>query len=731
MVLGGSVSKPICILLILFTGIFGFANQKIDRWAIPFLDENIVIDGQLSESVYNSAYLRKTFYQIYPGDNIVPTTKTELFLFVNKKGIVISFRCFEKRENISTVRQNRDSALNWDYVSIQLDVFGTGKQFYFLAITPANDVCDGVVDNSEQTDLSFDIVFEHETVIKDNCWQAEILIPFSSLSLAKSKKQTWLFSLIRNISNKNIEQVNIVKADRNSKDIRDGMVYLDIKDFDKSVFKLTKKFKFIPSLIVSKVTSSFGFNGDNDKSDALLGQAGLTLEYAPEPSTLLKATIHPDFSQVEADGSYQRVNTRYPIYLQEKRPFFMDGQESFNTFFNLFYSRNIVQPEYGLKFFSKTKQNIGINYIAVMEKDAYGDRLGYSDKNVSNAYWNIFRITNSIDKKGSTVGVTAILNNFGSDYNLVSGIDGDFKFNKFSCGIQGVVTKTKSGKENKSGSGLYLKAHYLINQYLSIGGSVNCLSPDFNNVAGFYNRVDAKSYSGSISYYFQPANDKTFIKGFGVNFGYNLSYNYKGEMLDQVPQLMIYGNLSHQINFHCFYSVNKENYRDNLFDVDYLHTGVGWYENSLFSPSVSYAKGKSVLYIDNPYVVNMEMISVSFSSQWNGFSIEPSYFVYKLKDRIFSSLLRVQKSLNVEMAYFFNKYVNFKVFLISDIYEQRDSDFKMPYKYLNFLFTWQKNAFTKFYLGYNTGDRTFKNIENIQWGYNKDKYLFIKVTWLF
>jgi hypothetical protein len=31
MVLGGSVSKPICILLILFTGIFGFANQKIDR----------------------------------------------------------------------------------------------------------------------------------------------------------------------------------------------------------------------------------------------------------------------------------------------------------------------------------------------------------------------------------------------------------------------------------------------------------------------------------------------------------------------------------------------------------------------------------------------------------------------------------------------------------------------------------------------------------------------------
>jgi hypothetical protein len=127
----------------------------------------------------------------------------------------------------------------------------------------------------------------------------------------------------------------------------------------------------------------------------------------------------------------------------------------------------------------------------------------------------------------------------------------------------------------------------------------------------------------------------------------------------------------------------------------------------------------------------MEMISVFFSSQWNGFSIEPSYFVYKLKDRIFSSLLRVQKSLNVEMAYFFNKYVNFKVFLISDIYEQRDSDFKMPYKYLNFLFTWQKNAFTKFYLGYNTGDRTFKNIENIQWGYNKDKYLFIKVTWLF
>ena len=45
----------------------------------------------------------------------------------------------------------------------------------------------------------------------------------------------------------------------------------------------------------------------------------------------MNGTINPDFSQVEADAGQFTFDPRNALFFPEKRPFFLDGAELFNT----------------------------------------------------------------------------------------------------------------------------------------------------------------------------------------------------------------------------------------------------------------------------------------------------------------------------------------------------------------------------------------------------------------
>jgi len=77
---------------------------------------------------------------------------------------------------------------------------------------------------------------------------------------------------------------------------------------------------------------------------------GLTFRYDPSPVFATLGTINPDFSQVESDSSQIDINQRYALYLREKRPFFTEGNEWFDTEFeNLLYTRSMAQPRAGAR----------------------------------------------------------------------------------------------------------------------------------------------------------------------------------------------------------------------------------------------------------------------------------------------------------------------------------------------------------------------------------------------
>jgi hypothetical protein len=86
-------------------------------------------------------------------------------------------------------------------------------------------------------------------------------------------------------------------------------------------------------------------------------EAGLTGQWGMTPNFTFSGTINPDFSQVEADAAQLAVNTQFALLFAEKRPFFLEGADIFETRFNAIYSRNIADPEWGLKLTGKAGKN--------------------------------------------------------------------------------------------------------------------------------------------------------------------------------------------------------------------------------------------------------------------------------------------------------------------------------------------------------------------------------------
>jgi hypothetical protein len=73
---------------------------------------------------------------------------------------------------------------------------------------------------------------------------------------------------------------------------------------------------------------------------------GFDLKYGLSSNLILDAAINPDFGQVELDRPVLNLST-YETYYEEKRPFFVEGANLFDTRYSLFYSRRIGRPPRG------------------------------------------------------------------------------------------------------------------------------------------------------------------------------------------------------------------------------------------------------------------------------------------------------------------------------------------------------------------------------------------------
>lgn len=346
---------------------------------IPKIELPPTIDGKVDEEIWKSAAVFKDFYQTSPGDNIAPSKPTEVYVMYDEKHLYVAFKCWDEKDKIRATTAARDGVFGEDNVRMWLDTYNDQRRAYVVGFNPLGIQQDGIFTEGQGADFSVDIVMESKGVIEDWGWSVEVKIPFKSLRYTAGKGKMWGFNAARNIDRFNDEFDQWLPDDRNVS----GFLIKHGKITGLDEIKTERTLEIVPSITVSQTGNRkrtipgagfspigaydpvFNPGGIRDPgkfvNDPVKTDIGVNLKYTITPNVTLDAAINPDFAEIEADAPVVTANQRFPIFFQEKRPFFLEGKEIFESPLQPFYSRTIVDPDFAAKLTGKIgKTSFGI-----------------------------------------------------------------------------------------------------------------------------------------------------------------------------------------------------------------------------------------------------------------------------------------------------------------------------------------------------------------------------------
>ncbi len=427
---------------------------------IPKVGININIDGKPDEEAWKNAAVFKDFYQTQPGENIAPSRPTEVYMLYDAYHLYIAFKCWDEKDKIRATVAKRDNVFGEDNVRVWLDTYDDQRRAYVLGFNPYGIQQDGIFTEGQGADFSVDIVMESKGVIEDWGWSVEVKIPFKSLRYAAGKGKKWGFNAARNIDRFNDEFDQWLPDDRNVS----GFLIKHGKITGLDDIKFERTLELVPSITLSQTgrrTQVFhmipgpGFGslvGDRWVNNPIKQDIGLTVKYTLSPNITLDAAYNPDFAEIEADAPVVTANQRFPIFFQEKRPFFLEGAEIFQTPLAIYHSRTIIDPDFAAKLTGKIDKNsFGLmiasdkapgNY-SIDERSNPLLQPAISEFLDRNATFGVFRLKRDVGKENH-IGFFATYRSFAEQKNFLASFDSAFKFSpKLKANFQVVGTTAK------------------------------------------------------------------------------------------------------------------------------------------------------------------------------------------------------------------------------------------------------------------------------------------------
>lgn len=410
--------------------------EKAQPIRVPRFDTPPVIDGKPDEEIWKQGVVFKDFLQTSPGDNIAPSKPTEVRMGYDSKTLYLAFHCFDEPDKIRATVAKRDEVFSEDNVRIFLDTFNDQRRAYVLGWNALGVQADGIMTEGSGTDFSVDIVMESKGMITSDGWTLEVAIPFKSLRYEAGKGKLWGFHVWRNIDRFNDE---IDSWMPNSRDIA-SLLNQEGHLTGLEGISTERTLEIIPSLTISETGKRVpalapgapGLDPGKFVNGPFRFEPGVSLKYGLTPTVTLDLTLNPDFAQVEADQTVVTANQRFPIFFEEKRPFFLEGIEIFRTPIQAVHTRAIVDPDIAVKLTGKRGRNtFGFLVASDNAPGNFGPEektdpvnLRFVDKN---AYIAVLRLKRDIGKKDSSIGLLATSYNFIEKHNQLGGVDGRFR----------------------------------------------------------------------------------------------------------------------------------------------------------------------------------------------------------------------------------------------------------------------------------------------------------------
>lgn len=422
-------------LFFILTSTFAYSQEK--SVSVKYVDnDNFSIDGVLDEPEWIQAVTTSNFWEKYPTDSKAATYQTEIKMLYNNDFLYVGIIAHSKNENYVVPSLQRDYSDNGDYINLMFGTYGDRTNAFLFSTNPYGVQKEGLISEGGVgggLDLSWDVKWRTEVKRYNDHYVVELQIPMDAFKF-KENSQEWKFNCSRRNIEANTETVwNKVPRVYNMNDIG----YYGVMNFEVPLSGESRN----PISLIPYATSSVYSNPSESENADFQGKVGIDAKIPVGTSFMMDLTVNPDYSSTDLATGENNI-TRFELKKPEKRQFFIDNADLFNTFgydnAQAFYSRRvgigndttgntIILPVMaGAKFSGKINKDLRIGILDVQTKKSEDALIPNNNNFVVAAEQKIL--------SKSTVGFIFVnrqstSSNFeynGTDYNRVAGADLNF-----------------------------------------------------------------------------------------------------------------------------------------------------------------------------------------------------------------------------------------------------------------------------------------------------------------
>ena len=496
--------------------------EKVVRAVKIEPNETPKIDGKLDDECWKKADKMADFIQFEPALGEKPNEPTNVYILYDKEMLYVGFECLKNDPSrILATQTKRDSEFfQDDYVEVFLDTYHDHRNCYSFAVNCigtqvdrriANEGSVGGGDPMNDPSKAWDCAWEAKATKTDKGWTAEMAIPFSALRFNKKGDGTWGINFWRanqefrerdtwaNVGNK---QLCVSKYG-----CLDGLLVKDLAV--KRILKLKPYVTVSPQL---------------EPKREIEPATGIDIRY---PSSTITAdfTLYPDFGQIEADPARINLGDVEQI-LPEKRPFFQEGMELFQTPIQLFYTRRVGITD--LKYGAKAVGKLGGFNLAIVDcqsddtkPEGYVPAIGEIIHNETKNNYLVFRTQTDIGSN-SSVGIIGVNKQSTDGYNRAGGADCNITL-PYDMRLIGQFARSWFPDKNDNATIFSLKRSAKGLFFEIEGGDIG---RDFYVEPGYIPRLDRKGGKMSTEYEYKP--NAKILKELGTWVSYERLYNHDG-----------------------------------------------------------------------------------------------------------------------------------------------------------------------------------------------------------
>jgi hypothetical protein len=461
------------------------------------------LDGTLNDPLWQLAKPITDFRQREPHEGEPATAKTEVRILYTRNAIYFGIHCYDSTPSrivATELRRDVSQGLD-DHFEILINSNHDRRGGYIFEINPLGTQSDGLVveeqSASEGTDFDsgWDGVWTSEARIIQDGWTATVEIPFSTLNFTKSKNVIWGLNFKRFIRRKNEEDLwAAYRRTYGIAKVSEAGELIGITDIGSG------------RLFVIKPYALGQYYKQTGQSPAFPLTGGVDIKYGIRSNIVLNLTGNTDFSSTDVDQEQFNL-TPFPIFIPEKRQFFLENAGIFNFDIGdqdkLFFSRQI-----GID--SVTGNEVPINGGAKLTGTLGRFQFGVMDVDTRssgpNPYANyaVVRLKESL-WAGSYIGVMGIDKRSGNvmdSFNQTGGIDTRLVFFKdwfVHAHLAGTQSPGYPSRNSDVGASLSYRSNWVDGTF-----ERRKIGPNFNPEVGFIELSNANETYGDLTFKVRP-----------------------------------------------------------------------------------------------------------------------------------------------------------------------------------------------------------------------------------